>query len=467
MEHGFGKRFCHWFCRALVRARRGSFLCYHTGVYLVSVSCTHQSHACTNQIPAFLISKMDVDDGSADATMKSPVAVESTSFEVKTPRSQCAEKWPDSPTERRIRSRTILDEVEENLAQSMLVFLLADLRLMSATGRVLTKYETIAIASDPPTRSNASSLAGLRDSLSKNPVSESLIKKMEEGLSPAQIMAVLIIELKRTVEARRAEEERLRAERFGPYLPKRDAFKDEGFMYFEPDKKSGNYKLRAKEEDMHSLLRAYADMIGEDLKGEVPRIARRASMLYSSDRSRNSEPPLHSKYQMSSINEGENEDDDTDADNPTAATQTSGQAVSNSITRRVTQQTQTPLQRAEALRQSIMTGPLIVDQETRTNEEFGEVTDAFFRQGAETGPRSGESQRLNLSQEELLDYMEKAVESRVYGQLDFLADFFREGTVSKLMAESNARVVWMNDWYPLKVHWLFLLQHVIFCPRLQ
>ena len=209
---------------------------------------------------------------------------------------------PDSSTERRIRSRTILDEVEENLAQSMLVFLLADLRLMSATGRVLTKYETIAIASDPPTRSNAIELAGLRGSLPKNPVSESLIKKMEEGLSPAQIMAVLIIELKRTVEARRAEEERLRAERIGPYLPKKDAFKDEGFMYFEPDKKSGNYKLRAKEEDMHSLLRAYADMIGEDLKGEVPRIARRASMLYSSDRSaRNSGPPLHSQSQMSSI----------------------------------------------------------------------------------------------------------------------------------------------------------------------
>ena len=90
------------------------------------------------------------------------------------------------------------------------------------------------------------------------------------------------------------------------------------------------------------------------------------------------------------LNEGENEDDDTDADNPTAAPQTIGQAVSNSTTR-VTQQTQTPLQRAEALRQSLMTGPLIIDQETRTNEEFGEVTDAFFRQGAETGPKSGES----------------------------------------------------------------------------
>lgn len=42
--------------------------------------------------------------------------------------------------------RTMLEEVEEALAQSMLVFLLADLRLLSATGRIQTKYETIAIA---------------------------------------------------------------------------------------------------------------------------------------------------------------------------------------------------------------------------------------------------------------------------------------------------------------------------------
>ena len=78
-----------------------------------------------------------------------------------------------------------------------------------------------------------------------------------------------------------------------------------------------------------------------------------------------------------------------------------------------------------------------------------------FDREQKPAPKVEKVERLNLSQEELLDYMEKAVESRVYGQLDFLADFFREGTVSKLMAESNARVVWMNDWYPLKVHWLF------------
>ena len=90
-----------------------------------------------------------------------------------------------------------------------------------------------------------------------------------------------------------------------------------------------------------------------------------------------------------------------------------------------------------------------------------------FDRAQKPAPKLEKVERLNLSQEELLDYMEKAVESRVYGKLDFLADFFREGTVSKLMAESNARVVWMNDWYPLKVHWLFLLHTRHFYPRLQ
>lgn len=365
---------------------------------------------------------------------------------------------PESPTERKIRSRTILEEVEENLAQSMLVFLLADLRLMSATGRVLTKYETIAIASDPPTRSTATELAGMRGSLPKNPVSRNLVKNMEEGLSPAQMMSVLIIELKGTVEARRAEDERKRAEGMGYYVNKKpDAFKDEGFMYFETDKKSGNYKVQAKEEDMHSLLRAYADMIGEDLKGEVPHIARRNSMLYtgetltgsvrSTSSVRSSTRPLQPQSSLlSAISEGEDESIDTE-------NATIRQEIAKATTGAM-QQAQTPLQRAEALRQSIMTGPLMVDQETRTNEQFGEVTDAFFRQGVEgveTGPKPGESERQSLTQEELLDYMEKAVESRVYGKLDFLADFFRDGTVSKLMVESTARVVWMNDWYPLKV----------------
>jgi hypothetical protein len=56
-----------------------------------------------------------------------------------------------------------------------------------------------------------------------------------------------------------------------------------------------------------------------------------------------------------------------------------------------------------------------------------------------------------FTQKELLEFMTKAVESRNYDKLDFMADFFRPGTVSRLCAQSKSRLVWMNDWYPLKV----------------
>jgi predicted lipase len=55
-----------------------------------------------------------------------------------------------------------------------------------------------------------------------------------------------------------------------------------------------------------------------------------------------------------------------------------------------------------------------------------------------------------LSEEELLRIMEHAVESREYGKLDFMANFFRTGTVSRLMVESQVRFVWINDWFPIK-----------------
>lgn len=57
----------------------------------------------------------------------------------------------------------------------------------------------------------------------------------------------------------------------------------------------------------------------------------------------------------------------------------------------------------------------------------------------------------DFTKEELLEFIVKAVESRVYGKLDFMAEFFKPGTVSQLCAQSKSRLVWMNDWYPLKV----------------
>lgn len=55
-----------------------------------------------------------------------------------------------------------------------------------------------------------------------------------------------------------------------------------------------------------------------------------------------------------------------------------------------------------------------------------------------------------LSNDELLHFMEAAVKSRVMGKLDFMTSFFQDGSVSQLLVKSKAKVVWLNDWYPIK-----------------
>jgi hypothetical protein len=112
---------------------------------------------------------------------------------------------------------------------------------------------------------------------------------------------------------------------------------------------------------------------------------------------------------------------------------------------------QSVMVRANARRQSLMKG-----QEEKDDEQFGDLADALYRQG--NGNRNFRSslamslgkQQQNFTRDELNAFVQKAVDSRIHGQLDFLADFFKKGSVSRFMAESKARVVWMNDWYPLK-----------------
>ncbi|KAL7491747.1 hypothetical protein ACHAWT_001050 [Skeletonema menzelii] len=55
-----------------------------------------------------------------------------------------------------------------------------------------------------------------------------------------------------------------------------------------------------------------------------------------------------------------------------------------------------------------------------------------------------------MTEKELLDYMTKCIESREPDRLDFMADFFREHTVSSTMVKSKTRIVWFQDWFPIK-----------------
>ena len=92
---------------------------------------------------------------------------------------------------------------------------------------------------------------------------------------------------------------------------------------------------------------------------------------------------------------------------------------------------------------------LPTNREAAAAKEFNEFTDVFFDQG-----KTNEDIKKNLgagyTRKEMVDAMRHAVETRNDGRLQFLSKLFKVGSVSQLLVQSHARVVWMNDWYPLK-----------------
>jgi hypothetical protein len=291
-----------------------------------------------------------------------------------------------------------------------LILLISDLRLLSATGRVNIKFETLSIDSDNASRNNAATLAVLPGEIGAIRSASN-----NEGISPAQIMAALMVVLRREVQARRR---RTRAGGEG------DGAREE-----EEDAKHSilatitNRKNRKEiEEDMDSLLKAYNYMIGMDLKetGELPKVKApkqlRASLATSLLRR-----PMQA-MQDAALREQQQQQRDA------------GQPPSS--------RPKLPRTQHGRRRLSLVMGS------TFSSDEVGEVGDALFKIDTKGGD---DTLDRNLTEEEILDLMEDAVESRKYGNLDFMRDFFREDSVSAVMIQSDARIVWINDWYPLKV----------------
>ena len=94
-----------------------------------------------------------------------------------------------------------MDEAQECLAQSLLMFLYANLRLLSATGHINTKFETLCIDSNRVSRSSATEMTGLAGNLL--PMDIASMNNLHEGVLPGQIMAILILELRQEVLAQR------------------------------------------------------------------------------------------------------------------------------------------------------------------------------------------------------------------------------------------------------------------------
>jgi hypothetical protein len=377
-------------------------------------------------------------------------------------------------------SISVLDEMMEAMALSFLIFLIADMRLMSATGRVMTKYEVIAVESDYVVRDTAAILSG---SLERLPSFHDAAYR-DHGLSPAQMFTTVLIELKKTIDRQPSKDDCFKIKSLGKLGSPRSkagvgATAQDSMLSTAPTplsgggKGGGGHKLN---DDMHSLLKAYAHMVGNDLADSVPHVEKRKSMINLM------------QSQSALIGKAESSNPSDNNKKVTFASVTAANNMRQKIAMRfsrvdqmhkdVTHQVYQTAQTAQAALANLPEA-----EQTRTVRDLKETTDTLFQMGmADT--RHGDSLRMTLSSptsmttaagasaasaassatgggnnnnkkflspDELLKVMENAVKSRVRCNLDFMSKFFRDGTLSQLIIQSQISIVWVNDWYPVKV----------------
>lgn len=182
-------------------------------------------------------------------------------------------------------------------------------------------------------------------------------------------------------------------------------------------------------DDMHALLKAYAEMLGDDLAETVPYIAARRDRLRRSNRSLIRRKSQNTHQQP--------------AQDPMQTALQRLQAQGLHIAQATLDLNLSLSQRVQRHCRHLIQSPL-----QKTQEEMDQVTDTIFGM-CPCGDGNGEEQQ-RMTPEELLATLTAAVESRDAQQLSFMSEFFRPGTLSRLMIESPTRVVWMNNWYPLK-----------------
>ena len=450
-----------------------------------------------------------------------------------------------------VDEKPLLDEIREVMAHSQMLFLLTDLRHMSATGRIGTKYENLAIDSDLCKRDSAKRIACLSDNVNDDEIKQIGFTK---GLSPAVIMAITILEIRDT--AVKNAEEKNRSRKKGDkkkykYATSVDIDDDDQFVAYENNKE----KKKMTEKSMTSLMRCYARIISEDLVTEIPNVRRRRATYYqkpfersvnnlANTRSVSSLPStevilpsstptfpsplpkkklmrLHSAppratvtslnpvaeevssvgFEVQPVKNADAEDDvdenaspedvDQQPDIPTGSnrTQVSFKIDQDSVTsessgrsrlfspgkwnqRQDAQEGQRPHYHhmssfRETIKSTAENSKQIADRiktdlnqradnlllaaniEATTQKEFQELTEVLFDQG-DVVEEIKNTLGAEYSRKEMVDIMRSAVVDRNDNLLQFMSKLFVDGSLSKLMVESKARVVWVNDWYPMK-----------------
>jgi hypothetical protein len=299
----------------------------------------------------------------------------------------------------RATDESILDLIENCLAQSMLIFMLADLRLLSATGRISTKYETLSIDSDRVVKGSADEIAGLLP----------LPLRTGWSISPAHIMTVLFIEIMNEVSGRKKNESSVQS----------SILIDEnqnGLLGGATGYLKRNAMLKQAEGDMHDLIRGYAKGLRRDLKNDTTEAElaakSKAPHLQKMKDKFKSMRNLHfhkSQLMRSRTNLDLLETMDT----------------------------------LEGIQNSIV--------DNAQGAVMSSLQNSFSEGSVGASYPTGMEDEKDVDEKDLLrKMMEAAVRSRDVEQLHFVKDFFKEGSISRVMAESTSQLVWLHDWFPTK-----------------
>ena len=142
----------------------------------------------------------------------------------------------------------------------MLIFLLADLRALSAAGNIRTRFEHLSLDSDEKPRLSSEDYAGFGTHGTST-----------KGVTARHIMAVLLLEIVQEAEEQRNLKEMGKRQKKRTPLEERPAF----LFLDRPSAQAANFKRTVEDADgMPTLLHCYNHMVSEDIRKKVVPVSR-------------------------------------------------------------------------------------------------------------------------------------------------------------------------------------------------
>lgn len=269
------------------------------------------------------------------------------------------------------------------MAQAMLIFLFADLRILSATGgQIHSKYEHLCIDSDHSPRLSSQDFAGFGE------------YNETSGVTASHIMALLLLEITREAKEVTSTNE-----------------KRTSIVFSTSDKTNRTpYRLSKKDlckaQDLPALLRCYNEMVEADVSKTIQHIRKDQYPL-------DYEEPSSTAFKRADFDPDVVEEDDEVIFNSTVKKSKAALARQTQNVEKIA------LQEMANFQSSLMT----------QHASFKGNSMGYYDEG------------------ELVQLVEQAIEKRDNDRLGFMADFFKADSISRILVKSKAEMVWLSDWH--------------------